>query len=423
MSLPHGLRALESRDFRLYALGQGTSQTGIWLQMITTGWLLYEISGSSFLLGLGAFLQNIPFLFITPFAGVFLDRHELRPVLLVINVLYALTSAALFALVATGLVEPLYLLLGSLFSGILSAIDIPARQSLLIGLLTRRDALPNAIALNAALMTGARFVGPMIAGVVISVGGALAAYLLNTLMRLVGLAALYMVKHSMTVRDRGSESVLKQLAAGVRHVLGFKPGRLLLCLLAATSFTVQPYASLMPWFARERFGGGGSTLGMLIGAAGLGAMVGMVYLANRSSIRGLFRVTGWSAAIGSGGLLWFSLTGRLALANVALFLTGFGIMLTAAAVNTILQSWAPDALRARIASLYTVAFIGSMPLGALAAGALAERIGPPLTLTVFGGCTLAGVAVYFWRLAALGPAIEQLYDWLEPPPERASRMP
>jgi len=169
---------------------------------------------------------------------------------------------------------------------------------------------------------------------------------------------------------------------------------------------------MMPWFAREAFHGDSGTLGLLISAAGLGALTGMVYLALRTGIRGLFRLIGRTVALAGAALCVFSFSNTLWLALPALYFVGLGLMLTAASSNTVLQSIVPDELRGRVASLYVMSFIGMTPLGALATGWVAERIGPPHTLLFCGLAGIAAAAVYRTQLPAIGRAIRPVYEKL-----------
>jgi MFS family permease len=413
VNLPAGLRALRHRDFRLFFVGQGVSQMGTWLQMIATSWLVYRLSGSTFLLGLSAFAMQIPFLVMAPLAGVFVDRLDRRRVLLVTNSIAVLQATTMFFLVALGHIAPWHLIVGNLVLGIVSACDAPARQSILIQLVGGRADLPNAIALNSVMMNGARFVGPMIGGGLIAAFGERWGFGLNALSYFVMIGALTRMTPSPQPAPRRTDSDLwSELAAGARYAYGFLPSRCALLLLTATSLSINVYAALMPWFAREVFHGDSGVLGALLGAAGLGAVSGMLHLASRPGIRGLFRLIGWTAALAGASLLVFSATSRLWLALPALYFVGMGLMLTAASTNTVLQSIVPDELRGRVASLYVMSFLGMSPLGALAAGWAAEHAGAPATLAVCGGFALIAAALYARQLPAIRAAIRPVYERL-----------
>jgi len=412
VKLPHGLRALRHRDFRWFFAGQGVSQIGTWLQMIATSWLVYRLSGSTLLLGVAAFAQQIPFLVLAPLAGVFVDRFDRRRLLMVTNCIAALQASAMFAVVALGVVQPWHLIAGNLVLGLVNAWDAPARQSILIELVGGRPDLPSAIALNSIMMNLARFVGPMAGGVLIAALGERWGFGANVASYFAMLFALSRIPSHPRRQQSAGLGLLDQLVAGARYAYGFLPSRSALLLLTSASLTVGSYVSMMPWFAREAFHGDSGTLGLLISAAGLGALTGMVYLALRTGIRGLFRLIGRTVALAGAALCVFSFSNTLWLALPALYFVGLGLMLTAASSNTVLQSIVPDELRGRVASLYVMSFIGMTPVGALATGWVAERIGPPHTLLFCGLAGVAAAVFYRTQLPAIGRAIRPVYEKL-----------
>ncbi len=412
MPLPHGLRAFRHRDYRLYFAGQGVSQTGTWLQLIATSWLVYELTGSAFLLGLAAFAQQIPMLVLGPFAGVWVDRMNKRKVLLITQNGALLQSLAMLALVASGEVQAWHLILANLVLGVLNAIESPARQAQLVELVGGREDLPNAIAFSSVLMNSARFIGPMIGGAVIGALGVAWGFALNCLMRGAVIVALALIRATPRATERGLDGWLRQLAAGFRYAFGFLPTRSALLLLAAVSFSVQPYQSLAPYFARDVFHGDSVTLGWLIGAGGFGAAAGTVYLAMRPTIRGLLTLMPVAGAAAGAALIGFSFSTTLWLAIPLLVVVGVGGMLTAASTNTVLQTIVEDHMRARVVSIYMMAFLGMAPLGALFAGSLAEVIGPPAVLALGGAVALAAAAVYWRQLPAIRSAIRPIYEKL-----------
>jgi MFS family permease len=412
VSLPQGLRALRHRDFRLFFAGQGVSQIGTWLQLIATSWLVYRLSDSAFMLGLAAFAMQIPFLVLAPLAGVFVDRLDRRRVLVLTNSIAAVQATLMFVVVALGVVQPWHLIAGNLVLGIVNACDAPARQSILIQLVGGRQDLTNAIALNSIMMNLARFVGPMAGGLLIAALGERWGFGVNALSYFGMIWALSRIRSAASGHAPQEAGLLRQLAAGARYAYGFLPARSALLLLTAISLTVNSYVALMPWFAREAFHGDSSMLGALISAAGLGAVSGMLYLAMRSGVRGLFRLIAVTSGISGAALLVFSFSTTLWLALPALYCVGFGVMLTAASTNTVLQTIVPDELRGRVASLYVMSFIGMSPIGALVSGWVAERAGPPLTLGACGIAAVAAAGVYASRLSAIRREIRPVYERL-----------
>jgi MFS family permease len=412
MALPHSLRAFRHRNFRLYFAGQGISQTGTWLQTIATSWLIYRLSGSAFLLGLATFAQFIPMLLLGPFAGVWVDRRNKRKVLLVTQGFALAQSLAMLALVASGDVQPWHLIAANLALGILNAFDSPARQAQLVELVGGNEDLPNAIAFSSLLMNSARFVGPMLGGAVIAGFGEVWGFALNSLLRGAVILALWLIRAEPRPTEKGGSGWLAQLAAGFRYAYGFVPTRSALLLLSAVSFSVQPYQTLAPYFARDVFHGGSETLGYLIGAGGFGAVSGMVHLAVRPSVRGLLSQIPFTGAAAGIALIVFSYSESLWIALPMLYFVGMGTMITAASTNTVLQTIVEDRMRARVASIYMMAFLGVTPLGGLFAGTLAERIGPPATLALGGAFALCAAFLYWMNLPAIRRAIRPIYEKL-----------
>lgn len=419
MKLPNSLRALQHRNFRLFIVGQGTSQIGNWVQLIATSWLVYKLSGSTLMLGLAAFSLQIPMLVITPFAGVLLDRLDVRRVLFATNTLAMLQSLVMLALMVSGYIEAWHVVLGNAVLGLGNAFDAPARQALISKLLPDRQELTNAIALNSTVMNGARFIGPMLGGLVTASFGEVWSFAVNCVMRFAVLSALRATSIAAHVARQGPSSILKQLMMGIEYAYGFFPSRCALLLLAVSSFCLHSYGSLMPWFASERFHGDSRTLGLLYSSAGMGAVCGMIYLASRSNIRGLFKVIGWSAGAAGLSLVAFSFSENLWLALPMLFVSSLSMMLTAASTNTVLQSIVPDELRGRVAALYVMSFLGMSPVGSLCSGWLADYIGSPHAVALFGATGFSAALVYAYHFKQIRAEILPLYEALDIPPQEA----
>lgn len=406
------LRAFRHRSFRLFMFGQGVSQIGTWLQLIATSWLIYKLSNSAFLLGLATFALQIPFLLLSPVAAVWIDQLPKRRVLFCTQSVALLQSTTMFVLVASGHIEAWHLVAGNLVLGLVNSFDGPSRQSFLIEMVEGKEDLPNAIAMQSTIMNGARFIGPMIGGTVIAAFGETWGFGLNAVSYLAVLGALVAVRVTPRIPERANEAWLTQFTAGFRWALGFLPTRSALLLLALTSFATQPYQSLMPYFVKAVYHGDSHTLGLLLSSAGFGAVSGMVYLAARPTVRGLFSLLPFSVGTAGAALVAFSLCTNLWLAIPLVYLIGAGIMLTAASTNTILQSIVEDRLRARVAAIYIMSFLGVSPIGALAAGWLSQFVGPPATLGIGGGLAMAGALLYARQLPAIREHIRPVYEKL-----------
>ena len=406
------LRAFRHRSFRLFMFGQGVSQIGTWLQLIATSWLVYKLSNSAFLLGLATFALQIPFLVLSPVAAVWIDQLPKRKVLFCTQSVALLQSTTMFVLVASGHIEAWHLVAGNFVLGLVNSFDGPSRQSFLIEMVEGKEDLPNAIAMQSTIMNGARFIGPMIGGTVIAAFGETWGFGLNAVSYLAVLGALVAVRVTPRIPERGNEAWLTQFTAGFRWALGFLPTRCALLLLALASFATQPYQSLMPYFVKTVYLGDSHTLGLLLSAAGFGAVSGMVYLAARPTVRGLFTLLPMAVGVAGAALIAFSFCTSLWLAIALVYLIGAGIMLTAASTNTILQSIVEDRLRARVAAIYIMSFLGVSPIGALAAGWLSQFVGPPATLGIGGGVAMVGAILYARQLPAIRTHIRPVYEKL-----------
>ena len=390
-------RALRHRNFRLFFIGQGLSVLGTWLQQVAMGWLTYRISGSVFLLGVVAFCTNAGILFLGTFAGVIADHVHRRNALRVTQSLALLQAATLAVLTWSGHIEVWHLIALALWLGIVQAFDVPLRQSLWVHLVEDRADLPNVVALNSSLVNVARIVGPALAGLLLAVVSEAVCFALNALSFVAVIIAISRMRWAREPKPQPWEGgFIAKWAEGWRYVSRFAPARAMLLLVAVLSWTIAPYSSLMPAFAKDIYGGGPQTLGFLLASAGAGALASTLYLASRSTIRGLGRVIPLAAVASGVAVAAFAYLSYLPLALPLMFVVGGGIMLACASVNTILQSIVADELRGRVAGFYMLAFIGMSPLGNLVAGSIGSVIGIQATFAANGGIAVVA-ALIFWR--------------------------
>lgn len=386
----HPLRALRSRDFRIYFGGQLISMAGTWMQQVAMGWLAYKLSGSALVLGLLGFASQAPILLFGLLGGVWVDRMDRRRLMLWTQVLSLFQALALAVLTWQGWITAPVLLALAFLLGCINAVDLPARQSLLVHLVEDRALLPNAIALNSMLVNVSRFLGPALAGFVIAWVGEAVCFLLNGLSYLAVLLAL-LALHARPGGD-ASKHPWQSLKEGLRYTLGHADIRMFLLLVAAVSFLLTPYVVLMPMVAKAEFGGDARTLGLLVGSAGAGSFLAALFLSTRPTVEGLGRRVSLIAPIGGAALALFGLNTVHALAYPILMVVGFAVVLGAAGTNTLLQHWVRDDMRGRVMSAFTLSFLGIAPLGSLAMGSLAEHLGIRPTLVVFG-LTLVGAGL------------------------------
>ena len=407
MNVPESLRALRHRNYRLFFTGQLISLTGTWMQSVAQAWLAYRLTDSAAMLGIVGFAGQIPALLFSPAGGVVADRFARRQVLLATQASSMLLALALAALTLSGQITIAWILALAALSGVVNAFDIPTRQAFAIDMVGRED-MVNAIALNSSIFNGARVAGPALAGLLVARIGEGWCFLVNAVSYFAVLASLLAMRLPAVVRTAQATSVWTSVREGFVYVSRARPVRALLLLLGLVSLTGMPYAVLMPVFAREILGGGARELGLLMGASGVGALLGAIVLATRRSVRGLGSFVAFCAGGMGLTLIAFAYSRSLWLSALFLVPVGFFMMSEMASSNTLIQSLIPDAMRGRVMSLYAMMFMGMAPIGALLAGALAASIGAPRTVAGGGILCLAGALLFARYLPTLRTAARQM---------------
>jgi MFS family permease len=406
------LRSLRHRNFALFASGQSFALVGYWMQSIAQSWLLYRVSGSATLLGLLGFASSLPILLLAPFVGLWSDRVNLHRAMYATQVLQSLQAVSFAALAIAGVIAPWHIIALSMIMGVLVAVELPLRHAYLLELVGGKEDLPNAVALTSLIGNTGRLIGPAIAGVVIAGYGETACFVVNALTYVAVLVSFGMIRVKPSPRAATHAPVLQGLSEGFSYAWRSVPIRALLMVLAIVSLLATPYMTLMPVLVREVYSGGPDVMGILVGAAGVGAVCGTLFLASRRNVRGLVRVIACASFAAGAALAALSWTDRVAVAVPLLAIVGFGILVTSVSVNMILQTIVDDDKRGRVMSLYTVAFLGMSPFGAIAAGALADRIGVAATLTACGICCAVAGLRLARRRAEIGAHVVPIYDKL-----------
>ena len=407
MSSP--FRALRSRNFRLFFIGQGISLIGSWMTRLATAWLVYRLTDSAFLLGLVAFAGQAPSLFLPPLAGVWLDRWDRHKVLVGTQVLSMAQSLTLAALTLSGSINMPWIIGLTVFQGLVNAIEIPTRQAFVVRMIDDRADLGNAIALNSSNFNSTRLIGPAIAGAVVAAVGEGYCFLIDGLSYSAVIWSLLAMRLTPEDRPPAGRRVWVELADGWRYIAQSAAIRSLLIFLAAIGVLSAPYHALMPIVAGRTLGGGPHTLGFLMAASGVGALACAVRLVLRRSILGLGKtVTTAVVAFGIGCVL-LALSRSLWLSMALMTVTGYGLMYQVVATNTIVQTIVDDDKRGRVMAFYTIALAGSGPIGALLGGSLAARIGVEATF-IAGGTACVLTSLWFWRqVPAMREAVRPRY--------------
>jgi len=376
----HTFRALAERDFRLYFFGQALSLVGTWVQQVAMSWITYRVTGSAFMLGLIAFSGQIPNLFLAPVGGLLADWLDRRKLLVVTQVVAMAVAAWLGYVSYTHSFSAWVLVIASLVLGVSSAVEMPTRQAFILQTIHDRSHATNAIALNSLTFNGARVVGPAVAGAVLALVGETACFAVNAVSYI---AALYTL---LVMRPRALEAHRQRgsLREALEYVWHFQPARWLLIIVAAASFCVAPMMTFMPVYAKDIFHGGPSTLGMLMGASGLGAVLAAVYLANRTTVIGLGTPIGVGCLVIGVVSLAFSYNPFFLVALPILVVSGASTIIVITASNMVLQHLVPEHLRGRVMALFTMSFLGMLPVSSLVAGGLAHVAGVQLVFVLAG---------------------------------------
>jgi len=394
--MANAFRALKHRNFKLFFAGQFVSLTGTWMQSVAQSWLVYRLTGSVVLLGMIGFATQIPVFLVAPLGGVFADRHNRRRILMATQTAAMIVAFILAALTISETVQVWHLFVTAVCMGIINAFDIPARQAFVPDMVGRVD-LINAIALNSSMFNGARIIGPAIAGILVAIIGEGWCFLGNAVSYLAVITGIICMRVNPVERRRNGTAI-ENIVEGFRFSAHTAPIRGLLLMLGLVSLVGMPYAVLMPIYADEILGGGSKTLGYLLGATGVGALLAALVMAHREQVFGLGR---WVAIAASGfgtSLILFSQSTNYWLSLVLLVPVGFCMMIQMSSSSSLIKSMVPDEMRGRVMSVYSMMFMGMAPIGALLSGSLAGVLGAPATLAMGGVFCILGSIVFAIQL-------------------------
>ncbi len=402
-------RAFRHRNYRLFFTGQGMSLIGTWMQQIAMSWLVYRLTGSAALLGLVGFIAMAPMFFVTTVAGVFVDRWNRRRLLLITNLFAMIQATILGVLTLTGCIAVWHIFVLGFCLGFVNAFDMPTRQSFVIDMVERKQDLNNAIALNSAMFNGARLIGPALAGLTVAAFGEGICFLINGLSFLAIIVALLAMKIKPRVSKVAASRPFEGFKEGYRYVFGFLPIRYCILILALMSLIGMQHSTLMPVFAKDILHGGAHTLGFLVSASGVGALLSALYFASRKSVVGLERFA--SIALGLFGCanMVFSFSRSQTLSLFAMVVSGAGMMTVLLTCNTIIQTVVEEDKRGRVMSFHAMAAVGTVPFGSLIAGTLAARLGAPHAVLISAGCCLVGSLFFARKVPSLRSAIRPVY--------------
>jgi len=403
------LRALKHRNYRFFFAGQGISLIGTWMQMAAMGWLVYDLTGSKFYLGLVSFCGQIPILFGSLIGGDFADRWPRRKIIIITQIMAMIQALLLAIMVTFDCITITRIILLSIFLGIVNAFDMPTRQAFVSEMVDDKQDLPNAIALNSLIFNAARQIGPIVAGFLIGSFGEASCFFINSASFIAVICSLIAMKLPRPGKVKQHKAMLTGIKDGISYAFGSMPIRAILIYTAAMSLVAMPYAVLMPVFAKTILGGGPQTYGFLLWSTGIGAFIGAICLASQKTVKNLDKMVLLAAAIFAVGVIGFSFSRNLWLSLILISLPGFGTMVQMASINTILQTIVDDDKRGRLLSLHVMAFIGIPPFGSLLAGISAEHFGAPTTMFASGLLSIVVMAFFAVKLPAIRRSIHPIY--------------
>lgn len=385
--------ALSNKNYRLYFVGQLISLIGSWLQMVALGWLVLELTHSAFLVGLTATLGTLPVLFFALFGGVIVDRFDKKKILILTQSFLMVFALILGVLTVTGLINVYEIYILAFLSGLVSALDSPARQSFVIEMVGK-EKLQSAIALNSGTFNGARVMGPAVAGFIIAFFGVGGAFILNAISFIAVIIALLLI-NAKSLQSRAHDHPLKAIKEGLSYSYHHPIIKNLLIFAGITSIFGWSYTFMMPYIIQNTFHMNESSLGYFYTPTGVGAVIGTIIVSMYAKKVNPFVFIIFGSFISSISLIFFALTSNFIIALIFLFLSGLGILMQFSTINTTLQHIVSDHIRGRVMSIYALMFIGMMPIGSFQIGALSERFGTSFAI-IFGSVIIFLYSVYLF---------------------------
>ena len=391
----YAFRTLSVKNFRLFFIGQSLSLLGTWSQAIALSWLVWRLTESAWWLGFVGFATQIPVLFLGLVGGFVADRYPRLPLLILAQIVCMLQAIILSVLAYFGLVELWHIVVLSLMLGFVYAFEFPLRQAFVMDMVGREHLL-NAVALNSAMIHSTRIVGPVIAGFVIGIWGESACFAVNAVSFIFLIVALLVIDRAkLAKQDKNGQSITQAIKEGLSYVWARPKVRAALLTVTIISGIGMIYISLLPLFVGKIYGGTALSLGWLMSASGVGAMVGALYLARRQGPDGLYELINRSAIAFSVFIIIFAWLKSVYAAIAILGCAAFFLTMLFSSANTFLQHEVPNQLRGRMMSMFTVTFFGLSPIGSIAGGAVAEAIGAPVTVAGSGViCLITGLVLY-----------------------------
>ena len=387
-------RAFKSSNYRLFFSGQSVSLIGTWMQRTGVSWVIYTMTHSTFMLGLTVFASQFPSFLFSLWGGIISDRYSRYKILILTQTCSLIQALLLAILILSNHFIVWQILTLSVILGIVNAFDLPARQPLVHELITNKEDIPNALALNASMVNVARLIGPALSGIVLGKFGAGICFLLNAISFLAVIISLLSMKLPPFKALKIQKNIIADIAEGFVYLKKTNSISLILLLLSITSLLILPYDTLLPVFANVIFKGDATTFGYISSFIGLGAISGTIFLASRRQGAGLKDLLFINITILGIGLCLFSRISYFPIAIIFATLSGFGAMSLSTICLTLIQIKTDTAMRGRVMSYVAMAYFGMLPIGSLVIGLISQKIGAPNTMLFQGIISIiVGVSV------------------------------
>ena len=390
---PNTFSALKSREFKIYLAGQSAAMTGLWVQKLAASWLVYRLTDSPLKLGIVELLANAPIFIVGLLAGAYLEQHDKRKTLMFTQFLTMMHAVIMAVLVFTNTINYFLIMLLSLFLGIVSAIDMPARQSSILLMVENRKDLKSALALQSMTFNLSRLIGPSIAGFIVFYSGEGFCFLLTAILYIPVLYALYIIKFKEMPHDNKKHNMIADVAEGLKYVKNFYSLRTMFIFLGIFGLFSYSYTVMFPIFAKDILHGDSKLLGFLMGLFGLGAIIGAFSVASLIRLEEMPKPVVKVSLLYSISLALFAVSPFPALSMLLVIPTGLGLVATFIATNTLFQTISSTDMRSRVISIYTIVNLGFGPIGCFFAGSLTEKIPPQATMLIW--CSIMFIASIF----------------------------
>jgi MFS family permease len=391
----HTFRAFNNYNYALFFGGQSVSQIGTWMQRTAVSWVIYSLTHSAFMLGFAVFAQQFPSFLLSLYGGVISDRYSRHKILLVTQTASMIQAIVLAVLILTHHYVVWEILSLSVVLGIINAFDVPARQPMIHEMINNKDDLPNAMALNSAMVNIARLVGPALSGIVLQEFGAGICFSLNALSFVAVLTSLLLMKLPEFTPPTVKKKIVHELAEGLVYLKETTAIGTIMLILVCLSLLVLPYDTMIPVFAKVIFKGNAATYGYISSFTGLGAILSSLFMASIKNVDRLKIILLIGILTLGAGLILFSLVSYFALAMPFAVLIGFGSLMPTTASITIIQMEAASNMRGRVMSYVAVAYFGMLPLGSLLIGAISQKITAPSAMLCQGVAALVIAGIFY----------------------------